>query len=331
MSETLYATYVDPNRARQAANELMSMGVKPEEISLLVKRNEQVKNSEGGVDLENTRTTVPLSGTDFFTADDPMGDTMRQLSVPRIERGVNVELNPAQNDYPIAEPDPRGLSSAPADASRDYNPGIEDDDYNKDYRSEVSDDIGRDRLHDERRKKEAIEATPYEDMPNPNDSLRFSRGFNAISEDSPETIKVDPDADGYRDGDPQLKADHGVNQVAQGAAQGAGIGFGLGAATALVTLLIPGLGLVIGGGALAIAAGALAAGTGLGAVAGGIAGVLKQQGLPEETINRFSSTFDHGGAILAVTVTKPELRDAVESALRHNGAQQVETHQAYLA
>ena len=152
-----------------------------------------------------------------------------------------------------------------------------------------------------------------------------------MSEDSPENIKVDPDADGYRDTDSQMKVGTTGHDVAHGVATGAGIGLGFGAAAALATLLIPGLGLVVGAGALATAVGTLAAGAGVGAVAGGIASVLKEQGVPADSVERYNSTYQKGGAIVAVTVTNPEMRNAIESTLNANGATELETHQAYLA
>jgi len=329
MSETLYATFADPNRARKAADELLKQGVNAQEISLLVNDHERVKHDNEGVDLENTRTTVPLAGTSFLQSDDPLGNTLRQSSVSRIESGVNVELNPAQSDYPGKPVVTTAFSSAPPNAGRDYNEGLDDKDYNRDYKANVSDDIATDKSHDEIRREESLEATPYDDQPGT--SKRYSRGFNAIGEDSPETIKVDPDADAYRDADPHVKEGATASDVGHGAAQGAGIGLGFGALAALATILIPGIGLVVGAGTLAVAAGAMAAGVGVGAVAGGITGLLKEQGVPESKIATYSSTYEKGGAILAVTVVDQAKRVAIEQLLTANGAQDIETHQAYLS
>ena len=329
MSETLYATYADPNRARKAANELLAIGVKPEELSLLIQHGDDIQRSDVGVDLEDTRPTTPMRGTEFTKGIDPAGEGLRQLSVPRMERSLDVELNPAQNDYPIGEPGASSYSSAPPAAERDYNKGIESNDYNKDYVADVSDDLTNDSFHDAQRQKEYLEATPSDDSDER--SLRFSRGFNALSEDSPEAIKVDPDADAYRDTDPRLKPGATGHDVAHGVAKGAGIGFGVGAVAALVTLLIPGVGLVVGGGTLAAAATALAAGTGAGAIAGGVTNVLKNQGLSDEAAARYAGTYEEGGAILAVTVTNPDNRASIEQILRANGARELETHRAYLS
>jgi hypothetical protein len=293
MSETLYATYSDPVRAQKACEELLAKGVKQEMISLLVKHHDKLKSMADGVDLEDTRPTTPMRGTEFFKGIDPMGEGTRQLSVARIERGLDAEVsrNPGEGDKQI-----------PA-------------------RANVTD----------QEQKDTLESTPFDDTNDPNASLRFSRGYNAVGENSPENIRVDPDADAYRDTDPQMKEHLTAHDVSHGVAQGAGIGLGIGAAAAVVTLLIPGLGLVVGGGAMALAASALAAGAGAGAVAGGVSGLLRQQGLPDDRASDYARTFDGGGAILSVTITDAEMRDSIEETLRSNGAQSLETHQAYLS
>jgi len=87
-----------------------------------------------------------------------------------------------------------------------------------------------------------------------------------------------------------------------GAAKGAGWGLGIGAVAALVSLFIPGVGLVIGGGALATAIGAAAAATGAGAVAGALTGYLKDQGFEEQDSKRVEEVVAGGGALLSVTL-----------------------------
>ena len=292
MADTLYATFSDSNRAKKAADDLLGLGIEEAEISLLIHRGEGVVDSQAGVDLEDTRPTTPMRGTEFFKGVDPTGDGIRQLSVPRMERGLDVEINPV----PSASGEP--------------------------IRSEDQDSA---------RRKESLEATPHEDMPDSGNSLRFSRGYNGISETSPENIKIDPDADAYRDADMQLKPHANAHDVAKGAEACARIGFEVGAVAALISLLIPGVGLVIGGGALAAAAAALVAGTGIGVVSGGIVGVLKDQGIPEDTARRYMTALDGGGAILAVTVTKTAMRPDIEKLLEADGAKAVESHPAYLS
>jgi hypothetical protein len=90
--------------------------------------------------------------------------------------------------------------------------------------------------------------------------------------------------------------------AAVGAAKGAGIGLGVGALAALASMLVPGIGLVIGGGALATAIAGAAGTTAAGAVAGGLTGYLKDQGVSEEQATLYMDTFDNGAAIVSVSV-----------------------------
>lgn len=100
-------------------------------------------------------------------------------------------------------------------------------------------------------------------------------------------------------------ADAGV-----GAAKGAGLGLGLGAAAAVASLLIPGVGLVIGGGALALAIAGAAGATAAGAVAGGVTGYLKDQGVPEPAAADYDDAYNHGSALLTVHVPSGRVTNA---------------------
>jgi hypothetical protein len=114
--------------------------------------------------------------------------------------------------------------------------------------------------------------------------------------------------------------------VAAGTVKGATIGIGVGALAAVASLFIPGLGLVVGGGALA-AAFMGGAGTAIaGAAAGGVAGFLADQGVPEEVVTRYSSTFEEGGTILAIAVPSGKLEASdVEGILTKYGAANIAT------
>jgi len=111
-------------------------------------------------------------------------------------------------------------------------------------------------------------------------------------------------ADSYAE---EVKAEHGITtttakDAAAGAAKGAGIGLGLGSLAILASLAVPGVGLVLGGGALAAAITGAVGTTAAGAVAGGVAGYLKDQGIPDETINRMAATYSEGGALISVAL-----------------------------
>ncbi len=285
MAQTLYATFSNPSNAQSAAAEMLQMGIGKDEISLFYKKDGGVAESGQSVDLMDTRPTTPMQGTEFNHGPDPLGNGLRQLSVSRIERGVDADIH-----HPAAERDPNAGMQEPAEPRGSYL-----------------------------------------DMSESNEPEPFSRGFNAVSDDSPPNVKVDPDADAYRDTDTRIKPGATIGDVGQGAAHGAGIGLGVGALAAVATMLIPGLGLVIGGGTLAAAMAALVTGAGAGALAGGLAGFLTQQGVPQDEAARYAQIHEKGGAILAVSIFREDMREMVDQVLRKHGAVEVESHEAYLS
>ncbi|HEY0865941.1 MAG TPA: hypothetical protein VGE01_01105 [Fimbriimonas sp.] len=120
--------------------------------------------------------------------------------------------------------------------------------------------------------------------------------------------------------------------VAVGAVKGAAAGAGLGLAAALAALFVPGIGWVLGGGALATALAAAAGTAAAGTAAGGVVGYLKDQGVSEEYVTRYSETLHEGGAILALAVPSGELSSAeAEGILTKYGAINVGTFYAQQA
>ncbi len=87
-----------------------------------------------------------------------------------------------------------------------------------------------------------------------------------------------------------------------GAAKGAGIGLGLGVAAAVASIIIPGVGLVLGGGALATALAGTIGATAAGAVAGGVTGYLRDQGVPGDAATDYERAYKSGCAVLTVHV-----------------------------
>jgi hypothetical protein len=115
--------------------------------------------------------------------------------------------------------------------------------------------------------------------------------------------------------------------AAMGAVKGMSIGTGVGIAAALASLLIPGVGLVIGTGALAIAFGGAVGTAVAGAAAGGVYGYLKDQGIAEDMASHYSQAFESGGAILAVELPTGDLDDTqVESILVKYGATNIASY-----
>ncbi len=108
-----------------------------------------------------------------------------------------------------------------------------------------------------------------------------------------------------------------------GAIKGAGVGLAVGILAGLASILIPGVGLVIGGGAAAAAIGGAAAATGAGALAGGVTGYLKDQGMPAEVTEHYSSYVTNGGAVVTVRLDGTGATEAeVISVLTKYGAVQ---------
>lgn len=132
-------------------------------------------------------------------------------------------------------------------------------------------------------------------------------------------------------GDAEHSAKTGIStttsfDVAAGTVKGATVGIGVGALAALAALFIPGVGLVLGGGALATAA---MAGTGTiiaGAAAGGLAGYLKDQGVPDDIITHYSNAFTEGGSIVAIAVPSGSLApETAEGLFTKYGADNIAT------
>lgn len=115
--------------------------------------------------------------------------------------------------------------------------------------------------------------------------------------------------------EPEVTAKSGITtttpeDAVSGAERGAEVGFGVGALAALASLMIPGIGFVVGGGALAIALAGTLGATAAGAVAGGALGYMKDQGVPGDAVERYCLDYYNGGAILAVAVSSDDI-DAI--------------------
>ncbi len=115
-------------------------------------------------------------------------------------------------------------------------------------------------------------------------------------------------------------AEHGITtttagDAGAGAIQGTIIGVGLGAVVAIASLIVPGVGFVLGAGALASAIGGIAATAGAGAAAGAIVGYLKDMGVDDQVASEYGQTVESGGAVLAVNVPSGELDEAVAEAI----------------
>lgn len=139
----------------------------------------------------------------------------------------------------------------------------------------------------------------------------ISKGTESKLEENGTTVSSEQgDGDDVKDAEGTAKKGISTTtsaDAASGAAKGAGIGLAAGVIAGLASLMIPGVGLVIGGGALATALGGAALATGAGTLAGGVTGYLKDQGVPEDHIVAYDDVVSSGGAIVAVTLPSNEV------------------------
>ncbi|MGV3615185.1 MAG: hypothetical protein ACO1SV_07610 [Fimbriimonas sp.] len=133
-------------------------------------------------------------------------------------------------------------------------------------------------------------------------------------------------------GDVEASAKAGIStttaaDAGAGAVKGTAWGAGIGALAVLASLIVPGVGLVLGGGALAAGLGAVAASAGAGAVAGAVTGYLKDQGVDEHVAHHYEKTIGEGGALLAVTLPSGEIDEVrAREVLDKYGATQINAY-----
>lgn len=120
------------------------------------------------------------------------------------------------------------------------------------------------------------------------------------------------DGSGFTDNDD----DDGVNE--EGAVKGALMGGGAGALLGLAALAIPGVGPLAAAGAIAASAAPGAAGIGaaLGATAGGLTGLLTDNGVNEDDARYYEDRINQGGYVVAV---HGEQADQARDILFRNG------------
>ncbi len=324
MQPTIYAAYNDASDAEKAAGALMDHGINPEAISLIVSEafNRQASAPDSReIDYTHPQTVVREHGA--LDTMDPLGNSHLDTPItidPAVGRDLgpgnelpNSDFNPAQNDYPRSGTGgSTEFSSAPPEAHRDFNKGLETDAYNKNYQNDVErENLDQAAMDRSNQKVEALRSEPDE-------------GLDANRVDGDEVRDADRTI-GPRSYDPERAAKAGITtttieDAGEAAKKGALWGLGVGAIAAVAALSIPGFGLVLGGGALAAATGALAASAGAGAVAGGVVGYLKDQGVPANDIPHYQKAVEAGGAILAVHLDEAGDRAAIEALLRKYGA-----------
>ncbi len=108
--------------------------------------------------------------------------------------------------------------------------------------------------------------------------------------------------------------------AAAGAAVGTGVGLVAGLLAAAAAVMIPGVGLVVGGGILAGAFGMAAATTAAGAAVGGVAGYLRDMGMPEHAAENVSDRLREGDYLLTVSVDPVRYDEIKQLLLKYNAA-----------
>lgn len=106
--------------------------------------------------------------------------------------------------------------------------------------------------------------------------------------------------------------------AAAGAAVGTGVGLVGGLLAAAAALVVPGVGLVMAGGALAAAIGAAVATTAAGAAVGGVAGYLRDMGMPEHAVQNVADRVQEGDYLISVTVDSTQYDDIERLLLKYN-------------
>lgn len=108
----------------------------------------------------------------------------------------------------------------------------------------------------------------------------------------------------------------------EGAAAGAAIGAAVGLTAGVMTLLVPGFGLMLAAGPLAWALGGAAGATAAGAVAGGVYGALEDLGIEETAARGYEERLRSGATLLSARVPLlPE--EQIRAVLVEHGADEV--------
>lgn len=108
--------------------------------------------------------------------------------------------------------------------------------------------------------------------------------------------------------------------AAAGAAVGTSVGLVAGILAAAAALVVPGVGIVMAGGALASAIGAAVATTAAGAAVGGVAGYLRDMGMPEQAAEQYADRVHEGDYLISVTVDTAQRDDIQRLLLKYNAA-----------
>ena len=102
-----------------------------------------------------------------------------------------------------------------------------------------------------------------------------------------------------------------------------GIGAGIGLLAGLASLAIPAFGPILAAGPLATTLAAALGGTAIGGMAGGLVGVLRDEGLPDERSRYYTEQFKSGKYLLVIDIWDQSLEE-VKADLHALGIEEVE-------
>jgi hypothetical protein len=293
MSNTIYATFIDPSHAERATGALLDHGVLNQDISVVSSHSGVPESGviSGVSDWRTENSTTHRYETEGSPSTAHAGDNDLKNAA---DAGAGYVASAGNHVAEYGDRAVAGIANAVgADtAAVGYTAAAE--------RRDSKGDI--DQRNANREWADAADNSNVDAMAN-----------NRISGYDHEINRPDVITDSSRDTEDQAKSGISTTtpgDAGAGAIKGAGWGLGVGAIAAIASLIVPGVGLVLGGGALAAALGAVAASTGAGAAAGAVAGYLKDQGVDDAVANQYQTTVTGGGAVVAVTVPSGNCSEA---------------------
>ena len=293
MSNTIYATFIDPSHAERATGALLDHGVLNQDISV-VSSHTGIPESGVAGGVSDWRTENSTTGR-YETEGNPSYPNDGENDAKNAaDAGAGYVASAGNHVAEYGDRAAAGIADAVgADtAAAGYAAAAE----RRDYKGDI------DQRNANREWDDAVDNSNVDTMAN-----------NRISGYDNDVNRPDVITDSTRDTEDQAKTGISTTtpgDAGAGAIKGAGWGLGVGAIAALASLMVPGVGLVLGGGALAAALGAVAASTGAGAAAGAVAGYLKDQGVDDMVANEYETTVTGGGAVVAVTVPSGRCSEA---------------------
>lgn len=310
VAKTIFATFADAHQAEKAAGALLDHGISSDDLSL-------VANERHGQKLvERARSVGEVEGTEQ--------ETFADRDFPRADMPEGASTGLPHNQGVVPD---HGLAGGPYSGSLGAISPLSMGSLGVVGPISENSDPGYDTTYEGARRSDYQE--PEKNLP-PTKSMD-----EGLEEPISGAQLTGADSSGVQtDGgdDPEATAKRGITtttakDAGSGAMKGAGVGLGVGAAAALVSLLVPGVGLVVGGGALAAALGGMAATAAGGAVAGGVVGYLKDQGVEEDAAREYAGVVENGGAFLSVRLPSEDVSESeVRELLIKYGATRSDIH-----